>query len=66
MTKPSTQQIAAMLGCTPDQVRAQFTRNAVVLRKQEAKARATGRKVGGNTADQWADFAAKAEVGAQA
>ncbi len=50
--KPTTEQIASRFGCTPEQVRAQFARNAEGLAKMLARAESTGRKVNGYTADQ--------------
>lgn len=57
---PTTQQIAAIFGCTEDQVRKQFARNARQLSQMAAKAEATGRKVGNSTAQELRAFAAKA------
>lgn len=50
-------QVAALFGCTIEQARAQMTANAAGLRKMEAKARATGKKHSGFTADQLAERA---------
>jgi hypothetical protein len=41
--------VAAFFGCTEDQARAAYARNAAQLAKMAAKAHATGRKVNGYT-----------------
>lgn len=45
-------EIARQFGCTPDQVRAQFAKNADQMAKMAEKARSTTRKVNGYTAEQ--------------
>lgn len=57
---PTTKQIATIFGCTEDQVRKLFARNAQQLSQMAAKAEATGRKVGNSTAPELRAFAAKA------
>jgi hypothetical protein len=46
---------------TDEQMRASYKRCAEVNRKAEARARATGKKVGGITADGWQELAEKFE-----
>lgn len=52
MQKPTIDQLAAIFKCTPDQVRAQFARNAEATQKDADKARATGKKIRKYTADE--------------
>jgi hypothetical protein len=52
-----TEELARRLGCTVEQYRKVAAANAAEARKFEAKARATGKKVRGYTADQWAHTA---------
>lgn len=54
-------QVCAFLGCTEEQAKAQFRKNAAQLRKMEAIARAKGRKVSNFTADELASMAETAE-----
>ena len=58
MQKPTIDQIAAMLKCTPDQVRAQFAKNAADTQADADKAAASGKKVRKYTAEQLAAQAA--------
>lgn len=46
------EQIAKIFGCTPQQVKAQFSANAEQLYAMATKASATGKKVNGYTAAQ--------------
>ncbi len=46
---------------TPEQLRAQYARNLIGLRRLLAKAEATGRKVNGYTVDQLRDLVARFE-----
>lgn len=55
------EQVCAFLGCTEEQAKAQFRKNAAQLRQMEAIARAKGRKVSNFTADQLASMAEIAE-----
>lgn len=55
------EQVCAFLGCTEEQAKAQFRKNAAQLRQMEAIARAKGRKVSNFTADELAGMAAIAE-----
>lgn len=48
----SPEQIAAIMGCSPDQVRAQFAKNAKQLQKMADKGEATGTKQGEFTPEQ--------------
>ena len=57
--------IAKMFGCTEEQAKAQYARNAAQLAEMEAKAASTGRKVNGFTAQQLADLRKKAENNAR-
>lgn len=52
-------QIAKFFGCTPQQLAAQRASNAKDLAKLAGKARATGKKVRGYTAEQLAAMADK-------
>jgi hypothetical protein len=64
MTKPTPAQIAALFGCTPDQVRAQFTKNAAQLDSLASKASAKSKKVNGYTAAQLRQLADAARASA--
>ena len=52
MTTPNPAQIAGLLGCTEAQIRAQFAQNAKQLAAMADKAKTTGRKVNGYTAEE--------------
>lgn len=52
MKMKTPEQVAAFFGCTPEQVRAQFRKNAVQLSVMAAKSRRTGRKANLYTAEQ--------------
>ena len=54
--------IAKMFGCTEDQVRSQFAKNAEQLRAMQAKANLCGKRVNGYTADEHARMAAECEA----
>jgi hypothetical protein len=54
---------AAVLGCTPAQLRAQFAKNARQLRAMAVKAR--GRKINGYSADQLNEMASHIEACAE-
>lgn len=60
-TMKTPAEIAARFGCTLEQARAQIRATADNLRRMETKARATGRKNGGYTADELAARAAACE-----
>lgn len=55
----NAKQIAKMFGCTEDQARAQYARNAAQLAGMQHKARTSQRKVNGYTADELGKMAAK-------
>lgn len=61
-TRPTPETIASMFGASTERVRAQFAKNAEQLRAMESKARETGKKVNGYTADRLAELAAMAEA----
>lgn len=46
-------ETARIFGCTVEQAKAQYLRNSVQMQKMADKAKATGRKVNGATADVW-------------
>lgn len=48
----NAEKIAARFNCTPEQVRAQYRRNAVQLAAMAERARKTGKRVNGYTADE--------------
>jgi len=48
----TAKQVAAVFGCTEEQARAQFMRNAEQMTKMAEKARVTGKKVNGYTEKQ--------------
>jgi len=54
-------EIAARFKCTPEQLSAQYARNAADLRKLAEKAEKTGKKVRGYTAAEHAAAAEKLE-----
>lgn len=54
-------QKAKSLGCTVEQLKAQYARNAEDLRVMLGKANSTGKKVNGYTAAQLAERVAKLE-----
>lgn len=58
-------KIAKMFGCTEEQAKAQYARNAAQLAEMEAKANSIGRKVNGFTAQQLANLRMKAENNAR-
>lgn len=58
--KPTVEQIAAFFKATPEQVRAQFAKNAKYYR--EAKVKASNGKYRGYTAEQYESFAQEAEA----
>lgn len=53
--------VAKIFGCTEQQAKAQYCKNAKQLRQIEAKARTVNSKYHGLTADQWAMRAARFE-----
>jgi hypothetical protein len=54
---------AAIFGCSPQQAEVQMRKNLAGLQSMEAKARSTGRKVNGYTADDLAGMIAKVKKG---
>ena len=58
---PSAYAVAAMFGVPVESVRKQYRKNAVQLRSLEAKARLSGKRVRGYTADELAGLAQNAE-----
>lgn len=58
---PSAYAVAALFGVPVENVRAQYRRNAAQLRSMEAKARASGRRVRGYSAEELASLARNAE-----
>lgn len=60
MNAPTTSSI---FGCTPAQAEAQMRKNLEGLQSMEKKARSTGRKVNGYTADDLAGMIAKLKKG---
>jgi hypothetical protein len=57
-----TKQIAQILGASAEAVRRQYAKNAEQLRGMAAKARGTGRKVNGYSAEELDRRAANAET----
>ena len=57
----SPAQIAKFFKCTPEQLSAQYARNAFDLSKMADKASKTGKKVNGYTAVQLAEMSAKSK-----
>ena len=57
--KTQADKVAALFGCTPEQARALYARNADQLQKMADKAHKTSRKVNGYTAQQLDASAAK-------
>jgi hypothetical protein len=49
LKNPSAQEVALIFGCTPEQVRAQYLRNAKQLAEMAERAHVTGRKFNGFT-----------------
>lgn len=56
------EQLAARFGCTAEQIRAQFGKNADVLGRMAVKAEASAKQVNGYSAEQLRDMEAKARA----
>lgn len=57
----NAQMVAARFGCTVEQARRQYRRNADQLWEMRDRALETGKKVNGYTADQLRDMAVRME-----
>ena len=61
MNAPDPIQIAAFMGCTPPQLKAQYKHNLAALTADLLKAQSTGKKVRGCTAEKMAAMKALIE-----
>jgi len=59
----TAQSTSAIFGCTPAQAESQMRKNLAGLQTMEQKARSTGRKVNGYTAEELAGMIAKVKKG---
>ncbi len=56
-SRPTAEQIAAIFGCTVDQVKSLARRNAEVCRRTADSAEKSGRKINGYTSREWRNMA---------